>query len=226
MGLVHLTPASKRAAATVALALTALLAALALSAATAPPAGAATCPSFRVLHNDRVGAVNLPAGNYTIATEPTSGLTCAQSSTLLARFLQDWDGNLPGNWRAISQGTGKAAFVRGNVRAFTIVRSAGGGEGGGNNRLGQLCPAPFRVNAGMLVGPLFFEQGEYLIYRPARSGISCRRASILFSRFLGQPGGRLPFPWHLMTQTATFFKPENPVRSSFRIEPASGSSSS
>lgn len=224
MNLVLSIPGGKRAAATVALALAALLAALALSAATAPSASAATCPSFRVLHNDRIGAVNLPAGNYTITTEPTSGLSCAQSSTLLARFLQDWDGNLPGNWRAVSQGTGKAAFVRGNVRAFTIVRSGGGGEGGGNNnRIGQLCPEPFRVNAGMLVGPLFFERGSYLIYRPAGSGITCRRAAILFTRFLGQPGGRLPFPWHVMNQTATFFKPENPVRSSFRVESSTGS---
>jgi hypothetical protein len=224
VNLVHSIPGGKRAAATIALALAALFAALAVSAATAPSASAATCPSFRVLHNDRIGAVNLPAGNYTITTEPSSGLTCAQSSTLLARFLQDWDGNLPANWRAVSQGTGKAAFVRGNVRAFTIVRSGGGsGEGGGNNRIGQLCPAPFHVNAGMLVGPLFFEQGEYLIYRPARSGITCRRAAVLFTRFLGQPGGRLPFPWHVMNQTGTFFKPENPVRSAFRVESASGS---
>jgi hypothetical protein len=225
VNLVHSIPGGKRAAATLALALAALFAALAVSAATAPSASAATCPSFRVLHNDRIGAVNLPAGNYTITTEPASGLTCAQSSALLARFLQDWDGNLPGNWRAVSQGTGKAAFVRGNVRAFTIVRSGGGGEeeGGNNNRLGQLCPESFQVNARMLVGPLFFERGSYLIYRPARSGISCRRAAILFTRFLGQPGGRLPFPWHVMTQTATFFKPENPVRSAFRVESATGS---
>ena len=75
----------------------------------------------------------------------------------------------------------------------------------------------------MLVGPLFFERGSYLIYRPAGSGITCRRAAILFTRFLGQRGGRLPFPWQLTNQTATFFKPENPVRSSFRVESASGS---
>ncbi len=218
MDLVRPMPAGKRLTATALLTLAALLGALALSAAAAPSASAATCPSFRVLHNDRIGAVNLPAGNYTLTTEESSGLSCGRASQLFARFLQDWDGNLPGNWRAVAQGTGKAAFVRGNRRAFTVVRSSGGG--GNNNRVGRLCPVPFTVNAEMAVGPLFFEQGSYRIYRPAGSGINCRRAAILFTRFLGQPGGRLPFPWRVANQTATFFKPAHPVRSSFRIEPA------
>ena len=74
------------------------------------------------------------------------------------------------------------------------------------------------------IGPLFFEEGQYLIYQPPRTLISCRRASVLFTRFLGQMGSRLPFPWRLTNQTATFFKPEHPVRSAFRVEPADGTS--
>lgn len=217
MELVRSIPAGRRLTATALLTLAALLGALALSAAAAPSASAATCPNFRVLHNDRIGAVNLPAGNYTLTTEESSGLSCGQASQLFARFLQDWDGNLPGNWRAVAQGTGKAAFVRGNRTAFRVVRSSGGG-GGNNNRVGRLCPLPFTVNAEMTVGPLFFEAGSYRIYRPAGSGITCRRAAVLFTRFLGQPGGRLPFPWRVANQTATFFKPAHPVRSSFRID--------
>jgi hypothetical protein len=224
VGLVHPTPGSKRVAASVALALVALFAALALSAATASTASAASCPSFRVLHNDRIGPANLPAGNYTLTTTPAGGLGCAQASALFSRFLQDYDGVLPTPWRVIAQGTGKASFARGNTTAFSIALGSGGGEEGGSNpALGRLCPNTFTVNSGVTVGPLFFAKGPYLIYQPARSAISCRRASLLFTRFLGQPGGRLPFPWRLMNQTATFFKPERPVRSSFRIEPASGS---
>ena len=55
------TDSGNRSAAIVALALASLLAALALSATAAPKASAATCPSFRVLHNDRIGAAVLPA---------------------------------------------------------------------------------------------------------------------------------------------------------------------
>ncbi|MBK5220243.1 MAG: hypothetical protein JJE35_10735 [Thermoleophilia bacterium] len=223
MGLVHLTPGSKRFAATVALALAALLAALSLSAATASKASAATCPSFRVLHDDRIGPANLSAGNYTVTTTPAGGLSCAAASQLFTRFLQDYDGVLPTPWRVIAQGTGKASFARGNTTAFSVARSGGEEEGGNNPSLGRLCPGSFTVNAFSMVGPLDFPKGQYLIYLPSGTGIQCHRAAVLFTRFLAQPAGRLPFPWQLKNQTATFFKPEHPVRSSFRIEPASGS---
>ncbi len=36
-------------------------------------------------------------------------------------------------------------------------------------------------------------------------------------KFLGS-GGKLPSPWKLTNQTATFYKPSNPTRSAFRIE--------
>ena len=61
-----------------------LLIAMALSAGSAPAAPA--CPSFRVLHNDRIGAAVFPAGTYTITNE-ASGLTCKSSAELFARFL-------------------------------------------------------------------------------------------------------------------------------------------
>lgn len=215
MNLVHSIPGSKRVVAALALA----FAALALSAANAPSASAA-CPTFRVLHNDRIGAAVLPAGTYDVTPTAGSGLSCAQSSALFTRFLSDWDGNLPASWRVVGQGSGRASFLLNNRTAFTVARTGGGG--GGNNRIGRLCPNEFTVNTGTLVGPLFFDEGRYLIYRPSGSGITCRRASVLFTRFLGQPGGRLPFPWHVQNQTATFFKPEQPVRSSFRVESASG----
>jgi len=222
VNLVHTIPGSKRVIAAVIAGIAALLAALALSAATAPSASAA-CPSFRVLHNDRIGPAVLPAGSYDVEPAAGSGLTCGQASALFTRFLSDWDGNLPASWRVVGQGSGRASFLRNNRTAFTVARiGGGGGEEEGNRRIGRLCPNEFTVNTGMLVGPLFFDEGRYLIYLPTGSGITCRRASVLFTRFLGQPGGRLPFPWHVRNQTATFFKPEQPVRSSFRIEPASG----
>jgi hypothetical protein len=70
------------------------------------------------------------------------------------------------------------------------------------------------------VGPLYFQRGSYVIYLPPRTGITCQRATNLFTRFLSQPMGRLPAPWRVTSQTGTFYKPENETRSAFRIEPA------
>jgi len=182
-------------------------------------AAAATCPSFRVLHDDRIGAAVLPAGNYEVTV--SDGLSCAASSKLFARFLSDWDGNLPKPWRLKAEGSGKATFTGGSL-SFS-VRLSGGGEGGGNNpAIGKLCPGTFTVNAGSDVGPLFFAKGSYLVYIPAKSAITCRRASVLFTRFLAAPGGTLPYPWRVANQTATFYKSAHPLRSAFRIETENG----
>jgi hypothetical protein len=197
----------------------ALIAALSLLAPGAGSASAAACPSFKVLHDDKIGAVSLPAGSYEVTTD--TGLSCQAASQLLARFLQDWDGNLPKPWRAVAEGSGQASFTRAGLPGFSVSRTSGGG-GGGNSELGRLCPGSFTVNAGSDVGPLFFAKGQYLLYIPARSGITCRRASVLFTRFLGTPEGTLPDPWQVKIQTATFYKPAHPLRSAFRVEPANG----
>jgi hypothetical protein len=196
----------------------ALVAALSLIALIGPgSAAAAPCPSFKVLHNDRIGAANLPAGNYEIKVK--AGLSCEEGSQLFTRFLQDWDGNLPKPWRVVAEGSGKASFTRNGQPGFSVERIGGGG-GGGNNELGKLCTDSYTVNAGSDVGPLFFAKGQYALYLPAKSAITCRRASVLFTRFLAAPGGRLPSPWRVQTQTATFYKPEHPLRSAFRVDPA------
>ena len=183
-------------------------------------AAADTCPNFKVLHDDRIGVADLPAGNYTLATD--GNLSCQAASKLFARFLQDWDGNLPKPWLVVSHGTGKASFARRGLPAISVERISSGANAGGNPELGNLCPGTFTVNAGSDVGPLYFAKGAYLVYIPAKSAITCRRASILFTRFLASPGGMLPSPWQVNSQTATFFKPAHPLRSAFRIEPEDG----
>ncbi len=207
----------RRLAAAFSPALVAVLATLALGGASA---SAATCPSFKVLHDDRIGAVVLPAGDYEVTV--SAGLSCSASSKLFARFLSDWDGNLPKPWRATAEGSGKATFKGGGLSFSVRLAGASGGGGGGNTEIGKLCPGTFTVNAGSDVGPLYFAKGPYLVYIPTRSAISCRRASVLFTRFLAAPGGMPPDPWQVKTQTATFFKPAHPLRSAFRLEPANG----
>lgn len=204
-----------------ALALAGLLVALVLNVAAAPAASASACPSFRVLHNDRIGPASLPAGSYAVTVAPSSGLTCAATAKLFARFLADYDGILPRPWQVVAQGSGKASFARGGVSGFSVALVSRGG-GGSNPSIGALCNGTFTVNNTTAIGLLTFPKGGYLLYIPARSGISCRRASLLFTRFLGSPGGVLPAPWRLLSQTATFFKPANPTRSAFRVEPLAG----
>jgi hypothetical protein len=215
VGLVH-TSSQKKSLGLV-LTAAALLASLALSLGASSATAAAPCPSFRVLHDDRIGPAALPVGSYTVT--PSSGLTCPAASKLFTRFLEDYDGVLPSPWRVTAQGSGKASFAPGGQAGFSVALSSGGG---GNDELGALCKNTFTVNSNVALGPLTFAKGQYLLYLPPRSGISCNRAAVLFTRFLGSPGGRLPFPWRLKNQTATFFKPEHPARSAFRVEPASG----
>jgi hypothetical protein len=212
---------STRRKAGIAAALAALALIVAAMVGTAAAAVPGSCPSFRVLHDDRIGPAVLPAGDYAITIEPTAGISCSTAAQLYARFLEDYDGILPKPWRVVSEGSGKARFEQGLRGGFSVLRTGGGGEGG-VGLLGKLCPGIFTVNAKAMVGPLLFPRGGYLLYIPPRSAISCNRASVLFTRFLAQPGGRLPFPWRLKNQIATFYKAENPLRSAFRIEPLGG----
>lgn len=58
----------------------------------------ARCPAtFRVLHNDRIGALYLPKGPYYVYV--INGLSCAQASNYFRDFLNRTDGRLPAPWR-------------------------------------------------------------------------------------------------------------------------------
>ena len=99
---------------------------------TGPGAAAAptTCPSFRVLHDDRIGPAVLPAGNYAITIDPTSGLACGAAAKLFARFLEDYDGVLPRPWRVTGEGSGKASVkARRRCRLLGLAQRAASGEG-------------------------------------------------------------------------------------------------
>ena len=198
------------------------------SAGAATPTAEATtkCPTFKVLHADRIGPASFPAGTYSFTVPPSAGFSCKEVSELFARFLEDYDGVLPRPFKVASEGSGKASFTRGARPGFSVSLtspSGGGEEGGTNPRLGTLCRGTFTVNSTTVVGPLRFTKGKFLLYLPPRTGISCNRASVLFTRILASPGGQLPSPWRLESQTATFYKTTNPTGSAFRIEPLDGS---
>src|SRR5262245_31274858 len=66
----------------------------------APARGSTTvCPgTFTVLHNDRIGALSLPAGRYVITVRTPVNLTCQGASQLFAQFLRRPKGDLPNGW--------------------------------------------------------------------------------------------------------------------------------
>lgn len=82
------------------------------------------CPgTFRVLHNDRIGALRLPKGPYTITLLSLTGPSCGQASRLFTNFLDnDFAGVLPGAWDVDPQ-TG--TFRRGAGNFGFRVKPAG-----------------------------------------------------------------------------------------------------
>jgi hypothetical protein len=51
--------------------------------------------TFRVVHDDRIGALAFPAGPYWVSIYKGSNITCPQATQLFATFLQRTDGRLP-----------------------------------------------------------------------------------------------------------------------------------
>jgi hypothetical protein len=73
---------------------------------------------FQVLHNDRIGRLKLPAGEYWITRLSKFSPNCAKDAKLFARFLQAPGGDLPDRWRVRVQ---SASFVkRGTERGFRV----------------------------------------------------------------------------------------------------------
>lgn len=66
------------------------------------------CPTFRVLNNDRIGALELPKGTYNMWAWGAE--SCRQASADFRAFLNQPGGDLPAQWVEVPQ-TG--SFVRG-----------------------------------------------------------------------------------------------------------------
>jgi len=165
------------------------------------------CPTFRVLHNDRIGKLNLPKGNYSVTVLNGAKLSCAQSSVWFARFLQDWDGVLPKPW-VLNVKT--ATFTRGlgSDTGFRVSKGgSGGGGGGGATR--KSCPGYFTVLNNDSIGSFRVPAGRYRLTLLSPDQITCASASNKFGKFLQDFDGVLPKPWVLNPQTATFTRGRN-----------------
>jgi hypothetical protein len=201
----------------------ALLAFLWISWSPAPASAApAECAgTFRVLHNDRIGKLNLSRGAYTITVNNPRRLTCKAASALFTRFLEDYDGILPNPWFLTVRG---ARFTRGKGSpvGFRVAKGTGGGGdvpggGGKHPQTGNFCPGTFRVLHRDHIGALQLGAGPYYVILLQRNGLSCTQASHQFTRFLSDVGGVLPSPWVLTFQLGEFHR--GPHGPGFRIKP-------
>jgi hypothetical protein len=171
-----------------------------------------TCGStFQVLHNDRIGELSLKAGQYDITLLDSRVISCAKASQLFARFLQDFDGVLPGRWRL---NVDKAKFTKGGGFGFKVAR-ASGGSGGGGQHPGDLttsCPT-FRVLNDDLIDRVRFPKGTYAM--TAYGTLSCSAASKRFADFLQSNQNSLPRGWSLNSRTGLFS--HGPSREGFQV---------
>jgi hypothetical protein len=194
-------------------ALLALVVAAAAALGTAAPAhgqAPAQCAAtFHVLHDDVIGELQLPAGQYRIAVD---GLSCASASHLFTQFLRDFDGRLRRPWSYSADDVGRGTFTgRGS---FTVTRTADNGspnatpgsaaDGGGSH--GDLvCPGTFEVVHNDRVGRLRIPRGDYTVTLLG-GNLTCATAERLFARFLQRPRGRLFGGWVVLPDTAEFMR--------------------
>jgi len=192
------------------------MAGLSVTTAHAAPS---TCPStFEVLHDDRIGALELPAGPYTVTVFDSTTLSCAHASDLFRQFLEDYDGRLPGGWRV---NAATASFNRGAV-GFSVAIAGGHSGGGGGGRHpagGTACPGYFRVLHNDHIGALSLPRGHYRITLLSVGRLSCARAATLFARFLQDFNGVLPGAWIVDPATASFMRS---LHFGFRVKQVTG----
>jgi hypothetical protein len=195
-------------------------AALALALAPSASAAEATCPgTFQVLHNDRIGAMQLPAGAYTITVLDSATMGCTEASHLLSQFLEDWDGRLPRPWVATN-----------STRTFTAGRNSTVGfrvtpgeptpptpPNPPDPPSSRVCAGYFTVLDNDRIGSFSIPRGRYRITLLGYAGVSCSQASTLFARFLQDFDGVLPRPWFLDPSTGSFMKGSRHI--GFRIKP-------
>jgi hypothetical protein len=193
----------------------ALLAGLAaifvLPAATA--SAATRCPAtFQVLHNDRIGAMSLPAGAYYVSV---SNVSCATASQLFSDFLQDYDGDLPFPWR----GNASAKSFTNGSSSFSVKLA---GKTPPNPPSGQTCPGTFSVLHNDRIGRVSFPQGQYAM--KLIRGLTCSAAATQFAQFLDAPSG-VQAPWSMTGSSSNATFQDNMGGFGFSVAKTSGGTS-
>ena len=118
-----------------------------------------------MLHDDTVGALYLPKGNYTITLLDPAALSCAEASDLFRQFLEDLDGRLPRPWVVDAQAS---TFTRGAQRLRGLQRRSGrpaaaAVAAAATIRRGTICPGTFQVLHDDHIGTFAVPKGHYLV---------------------------------------------------------------
>lgn len=186
-------------------------------------AAEAKCPTFRVLHNDRIGALRVPRGTYNVTVLNSARLSCASASKLFAEFLQDYNGKLRKPW-VVNVGAKSFTKGRGSTKGFKIAKARSGGKPGAKPGASTpaSCPGYFRVLHNDSIGRFRVPRGRYrLTLVDGSQRLTCKKAAINFKAFLQDFDGKLPRPWRLKKSSATFYKKTN-KRIGFTINKAYG----
>ena len=198
----------------------ALVATLAALVVFAPSASAApyNCPgTFEVLHNDRIGSMQLPKGPYVVTVLDSATMGCTEASRLFSEFLEDWDGRLPRPWVATSS-TRTFQAGRGSNVGFRVTPDSNPNPPyPPHPPSSRVCPGYFEVEHNDRIGSFRIPAGEYRITLLSYRGVGCARAVRYLQTFLQDYTGVLPAPWHLDPGTGTFQRGHRHI--GFRIKP-------
>ncbi len=196
-----------------------LAATMVATLALAPTASAApaTCPgTFEVLHNDRIGNMQLPKGPYVVTVLESSTMGCTEASQLFSQFLEDYDGRLPRPWRKDDRTrTFRAGSSNVGFRVTPDTNPNPPTPPHPPSR--RICPGYFEVEHNDRIGSFAIARGDYRITLLSYAGLTCKGAVRLLQRFLQDYDGVLPRPWLLDSGTGTFSRGHRHI--GFRIKP-------
>jgi hypothetical protein len=183
-----------------------------------PPSGGYTCGgTFTVLHNDRIGTVSLPAGQYTV-TLLTGGINCAGASRQFAQFLDYPSGRLPAAW-TFTGTSGSSITFTGSSSGISFRATKTSGSTGGGGRSAYQCGI-YRVLHNDHVGSLYVPKGSYEVVLPVGSTMTCGAATTALTGFLDNES--LPRPWIINSATGAFSRGAG-SSTTFAIDPIAGS---
>ncbi len=185
-------------------------------------AASGTCPQFQVLHDDKIGSLSLPAGYYAITVSTPSTLSCSQAADLFREFLLDFDGRLSGGWKVNAS---TSSFRRSSPnQGFAVARTGSSVPAGtSTTRIvsGGICPATFELSHDDHIGSLDIPAGKYILTLVGVGRMTCDQAATSLAKFLQDYDGKLPKPWFVDDETATFLK--GTINNGFTLEPLVGS---